>query len=126
MANLSARFDPLLVKNVAKNVGKAIDVFVDRAETTVVCISFSDMRIGESDTYTSQTSNDYTASSTIGPLATVAQQINAEIATALYHFWSPLSRVLESYPHNVQDLLRPSVGARRHHSAISCGQKKRP
>jgi len=34
----AARFDPLLVKNVAKNLGKAIDMFVDRAETTVSII----------------------------------------------------------------------------------------
>ena len=31
----AARFDPLLVKNVAKNVGKAIDMFLDRAEAIV-------------------------------------------------------------------------------------------
>lgn len=30
-----SRFDPLLVKNVAKQVGKAIDGFVDRAESMV-------------------------------------------------------------------------------------------
>lgn len=31
----AARFDPLLVKSIAKTVAKAIDSFVDRSETLV-------------------------------------------------------------------------------------------
>jgi hypothetical protein len=48
----------------------------------------------------------------VGPLATPSQQSNADLITALYHFWSPLSRVMASYPSNIQELLRSSIAVR--------------
>lgn len=60
----------------------------------------------------SQVASDYTATSMVGPLATVSQQTNADLITALYHFWSPLSRVMASYPANIQELLRSSIAVR--------------
>jgi hypothetical protein len=107
----AARFDPLLVKNVAKSAVKAIDAFVDRAgglvRDTISCLP--EYKHEADGVVPSQIITDYTATSLAGQMPTNAQQLNAELASALYHFWSPMNRVVPSYPSHVQDILKISV-----------------
>ncbi|SCV73732.1 BQ2448_6162 [Microbotryum intermedium] len=93
----AARFDPLLVKNVAQGAARAIDTFVGTAESLIV--------------------RDHSSTTLLGPLATPSQHSNAELASSLYHLWSPLHRALlgEQYGiEPVQVALRPSIDRIRH------------
>ncbi|SCZ88359.1 BZ3500_MvSof-1268-A1-R1_Chr10-2g02931 [Microbotryum saponariae] len=93
----AARFDPLLVKNIAKGAARAVDTFVGTAESLIA--------------------RDHSSTSLLGPLATPSQHSNAELASSLYHLWSPLHRALlgEQYGiEPVQVALRPSIDRIRH------------
>ena len=45
----------------------------------------------------------------VGPLATPSQQLNAELASTLYHFWTPLTRIQATYPANIQEQLKTAI-----------------
>ncbi|SGY26040.1 BQ5605_C018g08693 [Microbotryum silenes-dioicae] len=116
----AARFDPLLVKNVAKGAARAVDTFVGTAESLVGRIdfptSFSPLLRVTTMTYP-QISRDHSSTTLLGPLATPSQHSNAELASSLYHLWSPLHRALlgEQYGiEPVQVALRPSIDRIRH------------
>ncbi|GAA5906661.1 hypothetical protein JCM5296_006448 [Sporobolomyces johnsonii] len=85
----AARFDPLLVKAVATGASRAVDVFVQRTESLIA--------------------HDHSATSLLGPLATPSQHQNADLASSLYHLWSPLDRALAEHTESVREVLRPSV-----------------
>ncbi|GAA5903350.1 hypothetical protein JCM6882_008146 [Rhodosporidiobolus microsporus] len=85
----AARFDPLLVKAIAKGASRTVESFISRAEGLVL--------------------HDHGATSLLGPLATPSQQQNADITSSLYHLWLPLERALAEHTESVRELLRPSV-----------------
>ena len=115
----AARFDPLLVKSLTKHIGKAIDSFVDRAETLV---SRGDRELFSKVLRAcSQIATDYTAVSMVGPQATQSQLVNAELATSLYHFWSLFSRVIVGYPASVQEALSAQIQVCRDYVIVHLG-----
>ncbi|GAA5937757.1 uncharacterized protein JCM15063_002108 [Sporobolomyces koalae] len=85
----AARFDPILVKAVAKGASRAIESFMQRAESLVA--------------------HDHSATSLLGPLATPSQHNNADLTSSLYHLWHPLERVLQDHTDSVQEILKPSI-----------------
>lgn len=88
----SARFDPLLSRAVARGAAKAVESFVARASAAAF--------------------TDPSSTSMVGPLATPAQQANADLASALYHLWSPLNRSLGGHVDPVREILKSSVSVR--------------
>jgi len=56
-----------------------------------------------------QIAQDHSATSLLGPLATPSQHSNADLASSLYHLWSPLNRALPEHSESVKTVLRPSV-----------------
>ncbi|KAK8865981.1 hypothetical protein IAR55_001131 [Kwoniella newhampshirensis] len=87
----SARFDPLLVRTVARNASKVLDGFVNKIDGMLV--------------------KDFTATSLIGPNATPAQVVNAQLVGCLYHCWLNLVYVKQDFVGKVWDTLSPSVDA---------------
>ncbi|TYJ51902.1 hypothetical protein B9479_007503 [Cryptococcus floricola] len=87
----SARFDPLLVRTVARNASKVLDGFVKKIDGMLV--------------------KDFTANSMIGPNATPSQQINAQLVGCLYHCWLNFVYVKQDYIGKVWDILTPSVNS---------------
>ncbi|KAG8899762.1 hypothetical protein FRC00_000975 [Tulasnella sp. 408] len=85
----SARFDPLLVKAVAKNAATALDLFLGRVDTLIV--------------------RDRAATSLVGPTATPQQALNASLVSALYHCWLGLSKLGSEYHESVSAVIRPAV-----------------
>ncbi|KAK4699584.1 conserved oligomeric Golgi complex subunit 5, partial [Phenoliferia sp. Uapishka_3] len=89
----AARFDPLLVKAVAKGAARAVEGFVGKADALIA--------------------RDHSATSMLGPVETPSQHGNAEIASSLYHLWSPLHRALSDHTDSVREILRPAVDSIR-------------
>ncbi|GAA5906439.1 hypothetical protein JCM8208_004660 [Rhodotorula glutinis] len=89
----AARFDPLLVRAVAKGASRAVDTFVNRSEGLIA--------------------HDHAAMSLLGPLATPSQHQNADLTSSLYHLWLPLERALADHTDSVNEILRPSVDRAR-------------
>ncbi|KAL7424738.1 hypothetical protein Q5752_000422 [Cryptotrichosporon argae] len=87
----SARFDPLLVRNVARNAAKVLDGFAGRIDGALV--------------------KDFTATSLIGPQATPAQQVNAQLVSCLYQARLNLSYVEPQFGAKVAETIAPSVAA---------------
>ena len=85
----AARFDPLLVKAVARGAARAVETYVAKAEGLVA--------------------RDHGATSLLGPLATPSQHANAELAGSLYHLWAPLHRALPGHNEPTRELLGPAV-----------------
>ncbi|KAK0241983.1 Golgi transport complex subunit 5-domain-containing protein [Armillaria nabsnona] len=85
----SARFDPLLVKAVAKSATASIDMIVSRIDGLV--------------------SRDRSSVTLVGPSATPQQAINASLATFLYHTWLRLSQLGEEQKEVVFNIIKPSV-----------------
>ncbi|KAG8943050.1 hypothetical protein FRC04_003261 [Tulasnella sp. 424] len=85
----SARFDPLLVKAVAKNAATALELFLGRVDTQIV--------------------RDRAATSLVGPTATPQQALNASLVSALYHCWLRLSKLGSEYHESVSVIIRPAV-----------------
>ncbi|KAJ1300517.1 hypothetical protein OPQ81_005329 [Rhizoctonia solani] len=85
----SARFDPLLVKSVAKNVGTALDLLVGRTDSLIV--------------------RDRSATSLVGPLGTVQQALNAQIFTMLHTCWARLNKLEGEFHEGVTLLLKPPI-----------------
>ncbi|WWC58668.1 uncharacterized protein I303_101212 [Kwoniella dejecticola CBS 10117] len=87
----SARFDPLLVRTVARNAGKVLDGFIKRIDAMLV--------------------KDFTATSLIGPNATPAQIVNSQLVGCLYHCWLNVQYVQQDFVGKVWESLSPSVGS---------------
>ncbi|PBK73713.1 hypothetical protein ARMSODRAFT_952819 [Armillaria solidipes] len=85
----SARFDPLLVKAVAKSATASIDMIVSRLDGSV--------------------SRDRSSVTLVGPSATPQQAINGSLATFLYHTWLRLSQLGEEQKEAVFSIIKPSV-----------------
>ncbi|KAL1748610.1 Golgi transport complex subunit 5-domain-containing protein [Schizophyllum fasciatum] len=85
----SARFDPLLVRAVAKNAAASLEMFVQRAENMVV--------------------RDRSALTLIGPSCTPQQAGNAQVATCLAHCRARLAQLESEHIDAVCAALRPSI-----------------
>lgn len=87
----SARFDPLLVRTVARNAVKVLNTLRTKVDAALV--------------------RDFTATSLIGPQATPAEVINAQLVSCLYHCALNLSQVEAQFGSKVSAILHPSVSA---------------
>lgn len=85
----SARFDPLLMLAVARNVGAALDGATMRVEGLI--------------------SSDRSAVTLLGPMATPQQIFNGQVATCLYYCWTNLEKVAEEHTESAAALVRPGV-----------------
>jgi hypothetical protein len=85
----SARFDPLLVRSVAKNAVTSLEMMLSRADALIV--------------------RDRAATSLAGPAATPQQIANGQVGTCLYHCWERLSKLEEEYADAVFTILQPSI-----------------
>ncbi|CAE6356873.1 unnamed protein product [Rhizoctonia solani] len=85
----SARFDPLLVKSVAKNVGTALEMLIGRTDSLIV--------------------RDRSATSLVGPLGTAQQALNAQIFTMLHTCWARLNKLEGEFHAGVTSLLKPPI-----------------
>ncbi|KAG2079304.1 hypothetical protein BDR04DRAFT_1086528 [Suillus decipiens] len=85
----SAKFDPLLMLAVARNVGAVLDGATMRADSLI--------------------SLDRSVVTLLGPMATPQQILNGQVATCLYYCWTNLEKVAEEHTENIAALVRPGV-----------------
>ncbi|KAJ6593688.1 Golgi transport complex subunit 5-domain-containing protein [Mycena capillaripes] len=85
----SARFDPLLVRSVAKNVGSSLDMLLSRVDGLI--------------------SRDRSAVTLMGPSATPQQVSNGSLASCLYHCWSRLEKLGDEHAESVVSIVKPSI-----------------
>ncbi|KAG1810818.1 Golgi transport complex subunit 5-domain-containing protein [Suillus variegatus] len=85
----SARFDPLLILAVARNVSAALDGVMMRAEGLI--------------------SSDRLAVTLLGPMATPQQVLNGQVATCLYYCWTNLEKVAEEHTESAATLVKAGV-----------------
>ncbi|KAK0455394.1 Golgi transport complex subunit 5-domain-containing protein [Desarmillaria tabescens] len=85
----SARFDPLLVRAVAKSATTSIDMVISRLDGLV--------------------SRDRSSVTLVGPSATPQQAINGSLATFVYYTWLRLSQLGEEQKEVVFNVIKPSV-----------------
>ncbi|KAL0956119.1 hypothetical protein HGRIS_002286 [Hohenbuehelia grisea] len=85
----SARFDPLLVKAVAKHAATSLDMLLSRVDSLVV--------------------KDRSAVTLIGPTATPQQTSNAQLANCLYHCCARLEQLESDHTESVYGVMKPSV-----------------
>ncbi|KAG6333689.1 hypothetical protein ID866_5396 [Astraeus odoratus] len=85
----SARFDPLLVRAVAKNVATSLENVATKADTLIA--------------------TDRSAVSLLGPLATPQQILNGQVASYLYHCWVKLDKLMEEHSNAVSAIIKPSI-----------------
>ncbi|KAJ7497111.1 Golgi transport complex subunit 5-domain-containing protein [Mycena latifolia] len=85
----SARFDPLLVRSVAKNVGTCLDMLLSRVDGLI--------------------SRDRPAVTLMGPSATPQQVSNAQLASCLYHCWTRVEKLGDEHAENVVVVVKPSL-----------------
>ncbi|KAK2467810.1 hypothetical protein APHAL10511_000105 [Amanita phalloides] len=85
----AGRFDPLLVRALAKNVLLVLKSITSRADVLVV--------------------RDRAAFSLVGPSATPQQVVNTQITTFLYQCWSKLVQLKEEYSDAVFNVLQPGI-----------------
>ncbi|KAF5385847.1 hypothetical protein D9615_002395 [Tricholomella constricta] len=90
----SARFDPLLVKAVAKNAALSLGMMLSRVDTMVV--------------------RDRSAVTLMGPTSTPQQASNAQLATCLYQCWSRLDQLRDDHTETVFEALKPGVQKMSH------------
>jgi len=102
----SARFDPLLVRTVARNAVKVLDSLFSKIEGSV---SFS-LDIPVTNSY--QLVRDFTATSLIGPQATAAQTVNAQLISCLYNCRLNLLFVEQEFPGKVWQIMSPIIQVR--------------
>ena len=101
----AARFDPLLVRTIARAAAKSIEIFVSRTDKLV--------HRDESGPADGQIAYDYAATSLVGPTATPSQQLNAELVNALYHFWASLHAVLDDHSPSVREQISEPIASAR-------------
>ncbi|KAI5123858.1 hypothetical protein M0805_005675 [Coniferiporia weirii] len=82
----AAKFDPLLIKAVAKNVQSSMELLLTRLDPLIV--------------------RDRWATSLLGPVSTPQQTQNAQVATCLYHCAARLSAIEEE---SVASILQPPI-----------------
>ncbi|KAJ8507107.1 hypothetical protein ONZ45_g10502 [Pleurotus djamor] len=87
----SARFDPLLVRSVAKNAANTLEILNGRIDPLIV--------------------RDRSAVSLLGPSVTSQQVNNAQVATCLYHCWARLDKLGTEYNDDVYAIIKPSIDA---------------
>ncbi|KAI0365669.1 hypothetical protein BV20DRAFT_1099473, partial [Pilatotrama ljubarskyi] len=85
----TAKFDPLLVRSVARYAVSSLELMLTRADNLV--------------------SRERAATSVIGPVATPQQVLNGSLATCVYHCWSHLDKLREEYPESVVSILQPAI-----------------
>ncbi|CDZ96191.1 Predicted Golgi transport complex 1 protein [Phaffia rhodozyma] len=85
----SAKFDPLLLRSVARNVGVALGGFRSRMDNLLI--------------------TDNAAYTMTGTSETSAQVLNAQLTSALYHCHSAVGKIEGEYNERVMNLLRPSI-----------------
>jgi len=85
----SARFDPLLVQSIAKNVIASLDLMLSRIDGLIV--------------------RDRSALTLLGPTATPQQGVNGQLATCLYHCWTKLQKLEEEHSDAVFAILSPTI-----------------
>ncbi|KAF5389498.1 hypothetical protein D9757_004352 [Collybiopsis confluens] len=85
----SARFDPLFVGAVARNVVSSLDMLISRADSLIV--------------------KDRSAILLSGPSATPAQILNASVATCLYHCHSRLKELRNEHRDSLFRVISPSI-----------------
>ncbi len=85
----AAKFDPLLVRSVARSAKSSLDMLLGRADGLIV--------------------RDRTATFLTGPSATPQQVQNLSLATFLYHCGTRLRALEEEHSSDVYAMLRPSV-----------------
>jgi conserved oligomeric Golgi complex subunit 5 len=85
----SAKFDPLLVKAVARQVKQTLEGLSNRFDNLV--------------------SRDRSANSLIGPSATPQLAVNASLVTCAYACWSRLHKLEDEYPETVYNIIRKDV-----------------
>ncbi|VDC03616.1 unnamed protein product [Peniophora sp. CBMAI 1063] len=89
----SAKFDPLLVRSVARSIKTSLEVFHTRLDALV--------------------SRDRQATSLVGPSASPQLAENALVATSAYTAWARLRKIEDEYPEAVCVILRPSIAELR-------------
>lgn len=87
----SAKFDPLLLRSVARNAAGLLEAFGTRIEGLYA--------------------KDHAATSMLGPMANAAQTANAQLASCLYH--SHVLLVKLDYSERILTILRPAISVRR-------------
>ncbi|KAJ7251785.1 Golgi transport complex subunit 5-domain-containing protein [Mycena haematopus] len=85
----SARFDPLLVRAVAKNVGTSLDMLLSRADGLI--------------------SRDRPAVTLMGPSATPQQVSNGLLTSCLYHCWFRLAKLSDEHAESVVAIIKPNI-----------------
>ncbi|TFK54291.1 hypothetical protein OE88DRAFT_1654898 [Heliocybe sulcata] len=85
----SAKFDPLLIKAVARNMIASLELMLNRADGLLV--------------------HDRPAFTLTGPTATPQQSLNGQIISMLYHCWLRLYKLDEEYPDNIIGILKPQI-----------------
>ncbi|KAJ6603113.1 Golgi transport complex subunit 5-domain-containing protein [Mycena sp. CBHHK59/15] len=85
----SAKFDPLLVRSVAKNVGTSLDMLLSRIDSLI--------------------SRERPAVTLMGPSATPQQVSNGLLASCLYNCWFRLEKLGEEHVDSVFVVIKPSV-----------------
>ncbi|KAK7472882.1 hypothetical protein VKT23_000990 [Stygiomarasmius scandens] len=85
----SAKFDPLLVRAVAKNVVSSLELLVSRMDGLIV--------------------RDRSAVFLSGPSASPSQILNGSLATCLYHCHLRLSKLSEEHSEAVIQVIAPSI-----------------
>ncbi|KAF9467272.1 Golgi transport complex subunit 5-domain-containing protein [Collybia nuda] len=86
----SARFDPLLVKSVAKNAISSLDMMLSRADS-LASAYLSLWEVG------------------VGPAATPQQISNGQIATCLYQCWLRLEKLAGEHSDAAYGILKPTI-----------------
>ena len=85
----AAKFDPLLVRSVARSAKSSLDMMLGRADGLIV--------------------RDRTATLLTGPSATPQQAQNLSLATFLYHCGTRMRALEEEHSNDVYAILRSSV-----------------
>lgn len=104
----SARFDPLLVRAVAKNAAASVENVATKADGLVRAFLLQRWR----SRLVWQIVSDRSAVSLLGPLATPQQVLNGQVATCLYHCWTKLDKLMEEHAESVSTVIGPSITVR--------------
>ncbi|KAA1064843.1 hypothetical protein PGT21_016454 [Puccinia graminis f. sp. tritici] len=85
----AARFDPLLVRSVARKAKEVVENYLKRIENKIV--------------------TDYQSTSLVGPVATSSQITNIEIFNNLSDLSRILTRSMQDYPDEIKKIMEPSI-----------------
>ena len=112
----SARFDPLLGRNMARLIGKAVDAITGKVDS-LVCISLNTIGVAI-DLITDnfpilQLIKDFSATSLIGPLASSAQVNNSALVSFVYHITYSLRNPFTEFPSKIIASLETPLQASR-------------